>query len=266
MLLPNSAASSCTPYAILVTFLVVLVWLTYTLLDFSCHLILRLNSETFQPFRGVPILPKASRPTEPLLTLMAVANALGPGFERLLGPRRWMLSSAPDRRKTTAAISHVELDARQRRSNELHRWRQLVRKMPKVVRDYIGPITAEKCETAIDRYNEAITAREVLRGFSEMTSPLKGAKLEYLLERRSPRLVRIEFDQTDKRGMKPQFILRFHLSPIVEALDGKDVSRIRICKTCDKVFWAYRYNADYCSRKCGNVFRNREYRKGPEER
>jgi hypothetical protein len=194
------------------------------------------------------------------MTLIDVANALGPDAEPWNKPLLALSRSEIAR----GLAANIQIDARQRRSTELAQVRRWVRNLPKVVTEYIGPVKAETCQTAIDRYNEAITARDVLRGFSEMHMPLKRAGLEYRLERRSLRLVRIEFNEISKRGMKPQLILRFDLSPIVEALDGTDISRIRICKTCDKLFWAYRYNADYCRRKCGNAFRNREYRKGPQ--
>ena len=60
---------------------------------------------------------------------------------------------------------------------------------------------------------------------------------------------------------KGQSILHFEFSPIADILNGVDIDRIRICKNCDLLFWAGRYNAEYCSVRCGNAWRNRESRR-----
>lgn len=49
--------------------------------------------------------------------------------------------------------------------------------------------------------------------------------------------------------------LRFEITHITKTLESIDARRLRFCKVCKKIFWAYRLDAKYCSDKCGNLFR-----------
>ncbi|MBK9313102.1 MAG: hypothetical protein IPM55_02465 [Acidobacteria bacterium] len=60
--------------------------------------------------------------------------------------------------------------------------------------------------------------------------------------------------------------LQVSLSPLVSVLRGIDISRIRQCLACNKIFWAGRRNQIVCSEPCGHVLRNRRYRKAYQER
>ena len=45
-----------------------------------------------------------------------------------------------------------------------------------------------------------------------------------------------------------------------------DLKRLKICPVCGDLYWAYRANQKYCSRKCSNVFHQRKHLSDPENR
>ena len=55
--------------------------------------------------------------------------------------------------------------------------------------------------------------------------------------------------------------LHFVLADITKTLEGIDVRRLKMCKECESVFWAYRLDARYCSNECGNLKRVKEFQK-----
>jgi hypothetical protein len=222
-----------------------------------------MSSSVIIKLKVMPTLPKASRLSPRLRTLIDVANALPPNEQPLRGIHAIVLKSEI-LRKVGETGTRVSLDERKRRLELLEYWRKRVRELPAVVRAYLGPVTSVTCITINDRWEEALKTRDVLQHLAGIgSSPYKQASLRWLLQRQSARLVSIEFEEKSPAGMKPQVILKFHLTRIVEALNGVDASRIRMCKNekCKKLFWAFKYNADYCNRKCGNAVRNREFRK-----
>jgi len=51
--------------------------------------------------------------------------------------------------------------------------------------------------------------------------------------------------------------IKFRLSPLAEALQGVNISRIRRCEICGKIFWAARKDAFTCSKQHANTRRMR---------
>jgi len=47
--------------------------------------------------------------------------------------------------------------------------------------------------------------------------------------------------------------IRFELSPYAEALQGVNISRLRVCDICEKFFWASRKDTFACSKKHSKV-------------
>lgn len=52
--------------------------------------------------------------------------------------------------------------------------------------------------------------------------------------------------------------LDFKLDLVAKTLQGADAARLKICK-CGKIFWAHRKNTKYCSAKCSNFYRQKEF-------
>lgn len=52
--------------------------------------------------------------------------------------------------------------------------------------------------------------------------------------------------------------LDFKSDLVANTLQGADATRLKFCK-CKKVFWAHRKNTKYCSAKCSNFYRQKEF-------
>lgn len=46
---------------------------------------------------------------------------------------------------------------------------------------------------------------------------------------------------------------------LLHVIQGTDFRRLRNCVVCSSIFWAYRLNAKFCSKKCSNVHHQRLY-------
>ena len=55
--------------------------------------------------------------------------------------------------------------------------------------------------------------------------------------------------------------LRIQHDPLLQALDGVEVRRIRECPVCGALYWAGRLDKPACKYKCVHVLRQRRYRK-----
>src|SRR3984893_3699571 len=49
--------------------------------------------------------------------------------------------------------------------------------------------------------------------------------------------------------------------PLLQALEGIEVSRIRECAICHQIFWAQRADQPCCTRRCAHILRTRRWRK-----
>lgn len=61
-----------------------------------------------------------------------------------------------------------------------------------------------------------------------------------------------DFDENGK--------VTFQNSFLIQALEGADVRRLRLCDVCQAVLWAYRSNTRFCSKKCADVYFQRQQR------
>lgn len=59
--------------------------------------------------------------------------------------------------------------------------------------------------------------------------------------------------------------LDFKSDLVAKTLQGADAARLKICK-CKKVFWAHRKDANYCSDKCSNFYRQKEFMSDEKKR
>ena len=80
--------------------------------------------------------------------------------------------------------------------------------------------------------------------------PINGLEL-------SPRDIRAEIIDG-----KITFSFRY---PIYEALRDVEVSRLRICPICQKIFWAYRITSTGCCKQHSTAMRTRKWREGKKE-
>jgi hypothetical protein len=116
-------------------------------------------------------------------------------------------------------------------------------------RQYLGQLGTNS--NARPKYQHLRAAREMLRAFANegKDSPKsKEIKLRHIHEA----LVNI---RADERGR-----IQFSHGPIMDALRGVEVARIRLCPICGKIFWAGRLDQRCCSGKCSHVRRTRLWR------
>jgi hypothetical protein len=81
-----------------------------------------------------------------------------------------------------------------------------------------------------------------------------GAVADYPAKSLGPFFLETHFD-VDAEGK-----LRLHAHPILDALQGVEVARIRRCPICDKIYWAERIDQPACSKKCNTTRRSRIFR------
>ena len=72
----------------------------------------------------------------------------------------------------------------------------------------------------------------------------------------SPLKLPIVTAQLDERGK-----LRLNLGPIIDAINGIDPSRVRICAICQAFCWGRRTDTKCCSEECHQKFRNQNWTK-----
>jgi hypothetical protein len=55
-----------------------------------------------------------------------------------------------------------------------------------------------------------------------------------------------------------KFLVTYH--PLLRALEGVEIARIRECPTCGKIFWAGRIDQPCCTKRCAGIRRTRLWR------
>lgn len=102
---------------------------------------------------------------------------------------------------------------------------------------YDGVLTIQKLLIKIAIHCTVFIERFGLKEFAQNSYPTLG---EFVFP----------FEYQIKNGK-----LHFEITHITKTLEGIDARRLRFCKVCKKIFWAYRLDAKYCFDKCGNLFR-----------
>lgn len=59
---------------------------------------------------------------------------------------------------------------------------------------------------------------------------------------------------------------RVEHDPLLQALEGVEVSRIRECARCHQIFWAQRTDQLCCGRRCAHILRTRRWRQAYDEK
>lgn len=91
--------------------------------------------------------------------------------------------------------------------------------------------------------------------FEQLPEHLK-MKTKFYLEHYARRIERKVLIACDEQG---KLILK--ADRLAKALQGMELSRIRLCGSCQRIYWAGRANMRYaCSTKCANLLRTRRWR------
>lgn len=105
---------------------------------------------------------------------------------------------------------------------------------------------------ALMRYTLFLFARPSLRYLAMLAKKSPASRQSYLL--------------THPLGMQSDVIIdnqgtiRVVNDEFLDAIDGVEITRIRECEICNRIFWAGRINQSACSTACAHALRNRRYR------
>ncbi len=91
-------------------------------------------------------------------------------------------------------------------------------------------------------------------------------EIVYGLNNEPEMLPYINFAQSTVRFTIVEGKISFRLTEIISLLDGLEADRLRICKICNNIFWAFRKDAQGCSVQCNQTHRTRKWREKNERR
>jgi hypothetical protein len=125
----------------------------------------------------------------------------------------------------------------------------------KAVRDEIEPLLLRTFQVQERRYWSLRTTRQTMYRLVEIgenPEPFLGQELKDIVIGVA---LLVEYAHLDKSGR-----IRRSSNPFAETLDGVEVSRIRACLVCRKLFWANRKDKRCCSEEHSRIIRQRQVR------
>lgn len=171
-----------------------------------------------------------------LMGYISLANAL-PGPERLPGA---------EPKGTPSVREHWDSDEADVKA--------LIRRFPRFRSFMAGVNVSEEIPVQmVQRCLQLKTIRSILYTIARLHSnnPLTTTSVPV-----APYLENLVSVKTDAGGN-----LRVEHDPLLQALDGVEVRRIRECPICGELYWARRIDKPTCKAKCAHVLRERRYRK-----
>ena len=131
-------------------------------------------------------------------------------------------------------------------------YHKVIQDLPHQVQGFVGQIGDKPLEDIAERYSSYITARKVLVAIarrnnaeprqSSMPPEAKGIKITVSLT-------------TDPKGK-----INISTDEVLGALSQVEMSRIRQCPICNRIFWAGRIDQNCCGSQCAHVQRSRRWR------
>jgi hypothetical protein len=130
---------------------------------------------------------------------------------------------------------------------------EALKKKSKQFRQYMEGADLEKSPAEFVRRCEALKmTRELLHTIARTSkNALPGRRLP-VRSSFQDQLVSVVPDQDGN--------LQIDHHPLLQALEGVEVSRIRECEVCHQIFWAQRTDQHCCGRRCAHVLRTRRWR------
>ena len=100
--------------------------------------------------------------------------------------------------------------------------------------------------------------RELLNTIARMSKNMSAGERLPIRSSFEDELVTAVADQEGK------FRVQHH--PLLQAIEGVEVSRIRECDVCHQIFWAKRTDQHCCKQRCAKILRTRKWRQGYDEK
>lgn len=115
----------------------------------------------------------------------------------------------------------------------------------------------------VTAYNDFVSTRRTLFRIVHSTNDLenigKSRSFEHIDER-APIILEVSVNLS-KDGK-----INFLNNKIAEALQGIPAERLRFCPICNHIFWAYRLDQNWCSKKCSDVHFQKQRRADDKKR
>lgn len=102
-------------------------------------------------------------------------------------------------------------------------------------------------------YDPTDESKLAIRDRLEVLSPARNRDLGRELLAFAISYVSLEIDD--------EHLTRISFSKFINAIEEIDLRRLKKCVICSKVFWAYKLNKKYCSKKCSNKYHEKPYPK-----
>lgn len=110
---------------------------------------------------------------------------------------------------------------------------------------------------ALRKYEEFIVNSQTLRGLI-----INFTNSDYKTARQLPYL----FQSKTRMNIDENGYIRFLGNEFIEALEGVEISRIRICENCSRIFWAFRVDKKGCNENCCGNLRTKKSRELKSDR
>lgn len=133
-------------------------------------------------------------------------------------------------------------------------------KLRQETRTFLGPVS--HLQDFLERYELLNSAANVLQGVTKLGAVGSKGQPSELKIRDARWTVDVAFtvpvvmvvDERGQLAIKPE-------NPLVEALVGIPVERIRACAICRRLYWAPRINSECCGEKCRKTYNQRNSRR-----
>lgn len=118
---------------------------------------------------------------------------------------------------------------------------------------FVADLNFEETIAALKRYEDFVLHRRTLKTLIKSVENFPAKEMRYL-----PLIIPAQVQMLVKDGK----VESFEFDELPEALQGVEISRIKICpiENCLKFFWLYKSNQTGCNPKHSNKVRNRRYR------
>lgn len=127
--------------------------------------------------------------------------------------------------------------------------------LPPLVQEFLGLTSGTFDRASLEKYCYVQYGQKVLRAVARRNAGEVGLWPPYVP-------LQLGINKEGKLGI----VEGFFGGQILGTLQGVEARRIKECPTCQKIFWAGRFDQPCCSKRCGGALRTRRWRQRYPER
>jgi hypothetical protein len=125
-------------------------------------------------------------------------------------------------------------------------------------RAFLGPVS--NLRQFLEAYELLSSAAKVLKSITKAHAAGPPGRASELLMRDPLWPIDLPFTITVELVVDEQGLLAVTENPLLKALQGVPVERLRSCAICRRYFWALRINSECCSERCRKTYNQRNSR------